>query len=210
MGPGRFPLARKRARGAGMTCGKRRDSPCARGVAAKLIPAPPPACHPARVAACDGTWMGPFTNLTWQRPAPGRRANGSRSRRPAVTVAVEASAMARRAATAEEAHGRPSLQRADGSRRFAAGHKSPPRGRRKAAWRPQGLREPDGVPRKACRGLPGRLGPGPGLPTRHPRTRRTPGPRRGRTARAERRRGHHICNDITPPRPPPARCRRCR
>jgi hypothetical protein len=42
-----------------------------------------------------------------------------------VTVAVEALAMARRAATAEEAHGRPSLQRADGSRRFAAGHKSP-------------------------------------------------------------------------------------
>ena len=30
--------------------------------------------HHAASVACDGTWMRPFTVLTWQRPAPGRRA----------------------------------------------------------------------------------------------------------------------------------------
>jgi hypothetical protein len=117
---------------------------------------------------------GPIRRLTWQRPAPGRRANGSRSRRPAVTVAVEASAMARAYSDRRRGTWPPSSKGQTG-RRFAAGHKSPSRGRRKAAPGPeQGLREPDGVPRMACRGLPGRFGPGPGLPTRHPRTRRTP------------------------------------
>jgi len=86
-------------------------------------------------------WRHP--SFMWQRPAPGRRADGSRSRRPAVTVAVEAPAMAWSAATAER-HMAARLQ-------LAAGHKSPPRGCRKAARRPaKGLREPDGVPRKAC------------------------------------------------------------
>ena len=57
-----------------------------------------------------------------------------------------------------------------GKPKHRSGTKIAARGRRKAAWRSaKGLREPDGVPRKACRGLPGRLGPGPGLPMRRPR-----------------------------------------
>ncbi len=76
---------------------------------------------------------------------------------------------------------------AAGSQSIAAGHKIAARGRRKAAWRSaKGLREPDGVPRKACRGLPGRFGPGPGLPRWRPRTRRTPSPH-GRDGRRVRR-----------------------
>ena len=72
----------------------------------RLIPAAWSHDHDARAAACDGTWMGPFTYLTWQRPAPGRRANGSRSRRPRrVTVSSEALAMARSRRPPEWARG---------------------------------------------------------------------------------------------------------
>jgi hypothetical protein len=189
MGPGRFPLARKRARGAGMTCGKRRDSPCARGVAAKLIPAPPPACHPARVAACDGTWMGPFTNLTWQRPAPGRRANGSRSRRPAVTVAVAAPAMARAygdrrrhmAARASKGQTAAADLQQDTNRRTRAPQGSP--GTRAGS---QGARRgsQEGLPRPSgpVRTRPWVADEAPAFPS-HPRPSQHHG-RRGRTARA--------------------------
>ena len=88
---------------------------------------------------------------------------GSRSRRPAVTVAVEAPAMARSAATAEEAHGRKAadLQR-DTNRRHAGAARQP-------GDPPRVSGSPTGFPGRPARGLPGRLGAGPGLPMRRPR-----------------------------------------
>jgi len=106
-------------------------------------------------------WRHP--SFMWQRPAPGRRADGSSSRRPAVTVAVEVPAMARSAATAEEAHGRKAadLQR-DTNRRHAGAARQPGDPRRVSG-------SPTGFPGRPARGLPGRFGPGPGLPMRRPR-----------------------------------------
>ncbi len=91
------------------------------------------------------------------------------------------------AATAEEAHGR--RARKGRGPQICSRSKIAARGCRKAAQGPeQGLREPDGVPREAQPKPPGPGGTGPGLPKRHPRTRRTPGlSRRGRTARAQER-----------------------
>ena len=157
-----------------------------------LIPAPRALWHPA--ARCLRRDVdGPIHRLTWQRPAPGRRAGWleirearcDRCRRGASNGA--ACGDRRRGSwsdsSATRADGAEDLQR-DTNRRHAGAARQP--------GDPQGLREPDGVPRKACRGLPGRLGPGPGLPMRRPRTRRTSRPhRRGRTARACRCRAPH-------------------
>ena len=84
-----------------------------------------------------------------------------------MTVAVEAPAMAWSAATAEEAHGRKAadLQR-DTNRRHAGAARQP-------GDPPRVSGSPTGFPGRPARGLPGRLGAGPGLPMRHPRTRRT-------------------------------------
>ena len=104
--------------------------------------------------------------------------DGSRSRRPDCDRCRRAPAMARRAATADEAHGRRARkgrQRPQICSRTQIAVTRAPQGSLETC---KGLREPDGVPRKACRGLPGRFGPGPGLPMRRPRTRRTSGPPR--------------------------------
>ncbi len=83
-----------------------------------LIPAPSGAC---KDCACRclrrGAW---YQHPAWQRSAPGRVAlvlEGLRSRRPAVTVAVEAPAMAAECGDRREAHGR---RRARKSRQPAA------------------------------------------------------------------------------------------
>jgi len=98
-----------------------------------------PRC-PARVARCACRCLqrdvdGPSTCLTGQRPAPGRRADGSRSRRPDCDRCRRGASNGAEAATAEEAHGR----RARKGRRAADLQREPKaaaRGRRKAAWRP--------------------------------------------------------------------------
>ena len=80
-------------------------------------------------------------------------------------AARAASAMARRAATAEEAHGR-GARRADGGRRFAAGHESPSRGSPQGSQGPRPAAvswSPIGVPLEgATVHLPGRRGPAQG------------------------------------------------
>ena len=101
----------------------------------------------ASLPATGRGWRHP--SFMWQRPAPGRRADGSRSRRPAVTVAVEVPAMARSAATAEEAHGRKAadLQR-DTNRRHAGAARQP-------GDPPRVSGSPTGFPGRPARGLPG-------------------------------------------------------
>ncbi len=66
----------------------------------------------------------------------------------------------------------------------------------------KGLREPDGVPREAHPKPSGPGGTGPGLPTRHPRTRRTSGPIAG-----EGRRVGRIATRVSLPSFPRARQR---
>ena len=91
------------------------------------------------------------------------------------TVAVAASAMARRAATADEAHGPSSkgqtaadLQQVTNRRtRVPQGNPGARAGSRRARRGSQGGAQP---------APPGPGGTGPGLPMRHPRTRRTSGP----------------------------------
>ncbi len=135
--------------------------------------------------------MGRSSHLTWQRPAPGRRAGWLEyPGGPVTTVAAEAPAMAWSGDRPEGSRCERSDIRATGRQREAkASHrdtKSPHAG---AARQPTGPGRVPGSPT----GFPGRLEPrspgpggtGPGLPTRHPRTRRTSGiARRGRTARA--------------------------
>ena len=121
---------------------------------------------------------GPIHRLTWQRPAPGRRAvDGSRSRRPGCDRSGEAPAMARsrrppsgsrcdREVPATGRAGSQSICARDTNRRTRVPQGSP--GTRAGS---QGARRgSQGGPQPS---LPGRVVPAPGLPTRHPRTRRT-------------------------------------
>jgi hypothetical protein len=122
---------------------------------------------------------GPIRRLTWQRPAPGWRARMARDpggplrplppRRPAMEPVCsdrpEGSRCERRCRPTGRG-GKPKHRSGAQNRRTRVPQGSP--------GPEQGLREPDGVPRKARnRRLPGRMVPAPGLPMRHPRTRRT-------------------------------------
>ena len=130
----------------------------------------------------------------WQRSAPGRVAlvlEGPRSRRPAVTVAVEAPAMAAECGDRREAHGR---RRARKSRPPAAACSGAQNRRHAGAERRpgdpgKGSRKPDGASREASSQRPsGPAGTGPGSPrgARVPVAPSCPAPgRRGKdTARA--------------------------
>ena len=139
--------------------------------------------------ACDGAWM----RIRLSRGS-GRRLEGESGwleiQEARATVAAEAPAMepvcgnrpegsrCERRCPGNRTRREAKASQRDKNRRHAGAARQP--------WRSaKGLREPDGVPREARRGLPGRLGPGPGLPMRHPRTRRTlAGFPAGRTARA--------------------------
>ena len=94
--------------------------------------------------------MGPFTSLTWQRPAPGRRAGWLEIQEAlTATVAVERQQWRGVPATADEAQG--AMASSGKGQREAedlhAGHKSPSRGRRAAAWRPDKVSgSPTGFP----------------------------------------------------------------
>jgi hypothetical protein len=95
---------------------------------------------------------GPIHRLMWPRSAPGRRANGSRSRRPGVTVAGETSAMTwnwrpPKRLKADRKGASPS-----GKPKFHSGTEIAARGCRKAtpgAVRPLGAS--DGSPRRPAR-----------------------------------------------------------
>ena len=154
---------------------------------------------------------------SWQRAAPGRRAEWleirearcDRCRRGAQQWSLCA-VTALRAQGVNASSGQPD---AAGSQSIAAAPKIAGRGCRKATQGPeQGLREPDGVPREARnQRLPGRVVPAPGLPTRHPRTRRTPGPSCPGTdgawaESAVRTRRSSTCNAGCAVNPPSARC----
>ena len=152
------------------------DSPCVQ-CRCGTYPRCPGACGIIRVPlpATGRGWA--HSPSTWQRPAPGRRAEW---------LEIQEARMQPLPAKCQQWRGagdRPSGSRCD---RCAPGNwaqreaKALPRdtnrrrGCRKAAQGPeQGLREPDGVPREAQPKPPGPGGTGPGLPTRHPRTRRT-------------------------------------
>jgi hypothetical protein len=136
---------------------------------------------------------GPIHRLTWQRSAPGRRASGSRSGRPArdrcrrgasngAECGDRPSGAHGRPGRSRERNHRPQIRERDRNRRTRAPQGGP--------GTPAGVSEArrgfQGGP--LSEGLPDRHGAGPGLPMRRPRTRRTslppPGGRGKETARA--------------------------
>ena len=144
-------------------------------------------CDPARVAACDGD-VDAHPSIHVAATGAWKRASGCARDRDGLlrrTLPAEAPQQWSWCATAREAHG--AERRCSGvnrTRRTANAHRS---GRRIAArgcrkpsrWQPRDPSRvsgsPTGFPGRRNRRLPGRVVPAPGLPTRHPRTRRTPG-----------------------------------
>ena len=147
--------------------------------------------HNARAVACDGTWMGPspFAVAT----AGARQESGWLDRREApdaIRCRTDAAAGAAPPALRAQGGGQaPATGRAR-AKALQPGTQKRRRGCRKAAQGPeQGLRKPDGVPKEGRnRAFRAVMVGGPGLPTRHPRTRRNPRPGGGRTARAPKQR----------------------
>ena len=78
MGPGRFPLARKRARGAGMTSVASAAIHHERGALQRILSPHPRRMPKVRRRCLRRDVDGPIRRLTWQRPAPGRRVRMAR------------------------------------------------------------------------------------------------------------------------------------
>jgi hypothetical protein len=127
------------------------------------------------VAACDGTRSALRPSRGSDRRLEGEPAEGSRSGRPAVTVAVEAPAMAAECGDRRKAHGRsarkswPAAACSGAQNRRHAGAARRPRGPLQGSQRALS-RGPSGRPGRVCRG---RRKTGPRVAARRPRTRRT-------------------------------------
>ncbi len=150
-------------------------------VRAALIPAPWRVCHLRLPLSATGRGWA-HSPSSWQRAAPGRRAEWLEIREARWQPFPVKCQQWRRAGD------RPSGSRCDGAR-SGNGKREPeakvvPRDTNRRTRVPKGnpgtVRVP-GSPRQGSQGdcnrrLPGRAVPAPGLPTRHPRTRRTPAP----------------------------------
>ena len=156
-----------------------------------LIPAPLRLWHHARVAACDGAWMGPSAvSRGSDRRLEGesgwleiQEARCDRCRRGAQQWSLcAATALRAQGANVDVgATGRGGKPKHRSGTQIAVTRV--PQGGPRDPSRVSG--SPTGFPGRLNRSLPGRVVPVPGLPMRHPRSRRTPGPHgRGRTARA--------------------------
>ena len=159
-------------RGAHNSARRLSPHPCAYGTMHASLPATGRGwAHPPSHVAAIGAW----------KESP----DGSRSRRPAATVAAEAPVMEPVCSDRPEGSrcerrcpGNRTRREAKASQRDTNRRTQVPQGNpgTRAGSRPRG---------RLNRSLPGRMVPAPGLPMRHPRSRRTPGPHgRGRTARA--------------------------
>ena len=174
-----FPLARKRARGAGMTSVASAAIYHERGALQRSL-----SPHPRRMPKVSAPL--PATGRGWAHPPSHVAAagawkespDGSRSRRPAATVAAEAPAMA--PVCSDRPEGSRCERRCSGNRTRREAKASQQDTNRRHAGAARQPRDPSrvsgsptGFPGRLNRSLPGRVVPAPGLPMRHPRTRRT-------------------------------------
>ena len=186
------PVRRARRRGrtaSRMASGRAVDSPCAQRSCCPLSP------HPARVAPWACRCLRRDVDGPIHRPrGSGRRPDGERvARNPGGPDCNPLPAKTRNSAHAGDCphcglkvRWRRLRQRGRaGSQSVASGTQIADAGAARQPRDPSRVPgSPTGLPGRRNRRLPGRVVPAPGLPTRHPRTRRTSGPYAGgRTAR---------------------------